>query len=482
MDQENQETNISIGDSVLHFIKGVFSLTPNVDKQRAREEIVANINFKGMPAYVLVASIIVASIGLNANSVAVVIGAMLISPLMGPIIGLGYSVAVNDWETLRKSLINFAIMVVIALITSTTYFLLVPLKSLTEQLQGRIEPTSLDVMIAFFGGFAGIAALCSKIKNANVIAGVAIATALMPPLCTAGYGLAMGSQEVGYRDYTGFAVFFNALYLFFINSIFIAISTYIFIKVTRFPLAKYQNAIQARRTNYLILGIALLTMIPSSFIFYNIIKEELFNTKLQSFLKNEVESVYENTFFNLNNPMVTQKDTIKYVTISTLTDRIPEEVVENWNKILDSKYKLHDTRLVVYQGTGYDNSALQRDGQEFVRSLYKSTGIEIQKKDSTIASLKNQVARLNSDTIPFQSISSELKSQYPEINHFGYGVFNYQDYSAGRGKNIIPTFILTWKNEPTTPEASKDRKEDIERINKYLKIRLKLDTIQYLKE
>ncbi|MGI9525873.1 MAG: DUF389 domain-containing protein [Weeksellaceae bacterium] len=481
MENEKDETP-SLGEAVIDFIKGVFELSSNVDKQRAREEILNNINFKGMPAFVLIASIIVASIGLNANSVAVVIGAMLISPLMGPIVGLGYSVAVNDWETLRKSLINFAIMVVLALITSTTYFLLVPLKSLTLQLQGRIEPTSLDVMIALFGGFAGIAALCSKIKNANVIAGVAIATALMPPLCTAGYGLAMGSQDIGYKEYTGFSAAANALYLFFINSIFIGISTYVFIKITRFPLAKYQNAQQAKRTNYLIIGIALLTMIPSSFIFYNIINEELFNQKVQAFLKNEVASVYENTFFNLNNPIITQNDSIKIVTISTLTETIPSEVINNWNKIMDKEYNLKNTRLAVYQGAGYNTTNWQKDGQELVRSLYQATGIEIQAKDSTIESLKNQVARLNSDTIPFQSIATELKGQYPEIQHFGYGVFNYKDFNKKGDKNIIPTFILTWKQNPLTAEQKKERAKDELRINEYLKARLKLDTIQYLKE
>lgn len=481
MENEKQETS-SIGESILGFLKGVFELTSNVDKQRAREEILNNINFKGMPAFVLVASIIVASVGLNANSVAVVIGAMLISPLMGPIVGLGYSVAVNDWETLRRSLINFAIMVVLALITSTTYFLLVPLKSLTLQLQGRIEPTSLDVMIALFGGFAGIAAICSKIKNANVVAGVAIATALMPPLCTAGYGLAMGSQEIGYKDYTGFSAAANALYLFFINSIFIGIATYIFIKVTRFPLAKYQNAQQAKRTNYLIVGIALLTIIPSALIFYNIVNEELFNQKIRSFLRNEVESVYENTFFNIDNPTITQNDSIKIVTISTLTEIIPKEVINNWNKTLEKKYHLPNTKLFVYQGPVYDTSNMQQNGRELVNSLYKATGVEIQKKDSTIESLKNQVARLNSDTIPFQSISAELKVQYPSIKHFGYGVINFKDYTQGGDKNIVPTFILTWKDKPTTDEQIREREQDEERINKYLKTRLKLDTVQYLRE
>lgn len=466
----------SLGTSVLDFVQEVFNLQDNVDKQRAREEILGSINFKGMASFILMASVMVASIGLNANSVAVVIGAMLISPLMGPIVGMGYSVAVNDWETLRRSLINFAIMVVIALLTSFIYFSLVPLKSLTSELRGRIEPTSLDVMIAFFGGFAGIAALSSKVRNANVIAGVAIATALMPPLCTAGYGLAMGSEKIGYKDFTGFAAGLNALYLFFINSIFIGIATYIFIKVTRFPLAKYQNAEQARRTNWMIATIAVLTMIPSGFIFYKIVKEELFNAKVQRFLKEEVETTYHNAFFDIQRPTITQNDSIRLISISTISQRIPQNTIDIWNKQLKAKYNLPHTQLIVHQGA-YDPELVEKQGEEFIESLYASTGMEIRKKDSIIESLKNQVSRLNSDTIPFASISDELKSQYPNIDHFGYAVFNYKDYNK-RGKSVMPTFILTWK----TGSSALQRRQDEERIKSYLKSRLKLDTIQFLKE
>ena len=477
---ENENNQSSLGTAALDFVKDVFNIQSNVEKQRAREEILDNINFKGMAAFILMASVMVASIGLNANSVAVVIGAMLISPLMGPIVGLGYSVAVNDWETLRKSLINFGIMVVIALLTSTIYFALVPLKSLTSELRGRIEPTSLDVMIAFFGGFAGIAALCSKVRNANVIAGVAIATALMPPLCTAGYGIAMGAEKIGYKDFTGFRAALNAMYLFFINSIFIGIATYLFIKISRFPLAKYQNAEQARRTNWMIVGIALITMIPSGFIFFKIVKEELYNAKVRRFLNEEVQTTYQNTFFDIQNPTFINNDSLKIVSISTISERIPQSVIENWNKELKTKYGLPNTQLIIHQGN-YDQGLVERQGEEFIQSLYASTGMEIRKKDSTIQALNNQIARLNSDTIPFATIAGELKDQYAQLDHFGYAVFNYKDYDK-KGKSVMPTFILTWKQQPTNPGEIIDRTQDENRIRKYLKSRLKLDTIQFLKE
>lgn len=463
--------------SPLDFIKEVFNIQENVDKQRAREEILSSINFKGMASLILVASIMVASLGLNANSVAVVIGAMLISPLMGPILGLGYSVAVNDWETLRKSLINFGIMVVIALLTSYIYFSLVPLKSLTTELRGRIEPTALDVMIAFFGGFAGIAALSSKVRNANVIAGVAIATALMPPLCTAGYGLAMGTDKIGYKDFTGFAAALNALYLFFINSIFIGIATYLFVKLSHFPLAKYQNAEQTRRTNWMIATIALITMIPSSFIFYKIVKEELFNAKVRRFLTEEVEAKYQTAFFDIQRPTIRGNDSLRLISISTISQHIPDDIIELWNRQLSEKYNVKNAKLIIQQGI-YNSETLERQGEEFIETAY---GMQIVRKDSVIESLKNQIVRLSSDSIPFASISAEIKSQYPNLSHFGYAVFNYQDYDK-KGKSVMPTFILTWKRPGNSPEAIRARIADEQRIKSYLKSRLKLDTIQILKE
>lgn len=473
---ENDNGQNNLGIEVLNFVKGVFNIQDYIDKQRAREEILDSINFKGMASFILMASVMVASIGLNANSVAVVIGAMLISPLMGPILGLGYSVAVNDWETLRRSLINFGIMVVIALLTSTIYFALVPLKTLTSELRGRIEPTSLDVMIAFFGGFAGIAALSSKVRNINVIAGVAIATALMPPLCTAGYGIAMGSEKIGYKDFTGFAAALNAMYLFFINSIFIGIATFLFIKLSRFPLAKFQNAEQATRTNWMIAGVAVLTMIPSAFIFYKIVNEELYNAKVRRFLSEEVETTYQNAFFDIDRPTFTSNDSTKFVSISTISQRIPQSVINNWNKEIKSKYNLKNTELIVHQGA-FDENIIQKKGEEFIQSLYASTGVEIQKKDSTINALKNQISRLNSDTIPFYTVSQELKSQYPNLDHFGYAIFSYKDFS-NQGKTVMPTFIITWKDKSNT----RIQRQDEERIKSYLKARLKLDTLQLLKE
>ncbi|OQY04916.1 MAG: TIGR00341 family protein, partial [Bacteroidetes bacterium 4572_117] len=196
------------------FLIEILSIKEGTDIQGTIESIKKDMVFRGITVWILIASIFIASIGLNVNSIPVVIGAMLISPLMGPILGIGLSVGTNDWDLLLRALKNFGIAIVISLITSIIYFLLTPLKEASPELIARTKPTILDVMIAIFGGMAGIVA-GSRREKTNVIPGVAIATALMPPLCTAGYGIATGQ----------FTVFFGAFYLFFINSVFIALST-----------------------------------------------------------------------------------------------------------------------------------------------------------------------------------------------------------------------------------------------------------------
>lgn len=463
-------------DKILNFLKDVFHLTDQVDKTRTREEVLTSINFKGMPVFILMASVLIASIGLNSNSVAVIIGAMLISPLMGPIIGLGYSVAVNDIDTIKSSLMNFLIMVIIALVTSYLYFLFAPLKTLNEQLIGRIEPTFLDVLIAVFGGLAGIATFSSKSKNSNVVAGVAIATALMPPLCTAGYSFSIGSAPIGYKDYSGISAGINAFYLFFINSVFIASSTFAFVKLNKFPLAKYQNAAQAKKTNLIIIGLAILTMLPSSFIFYDIVKEEFYKGKVKEFLKNEVDVMYQNGFLNINEPILSEKDGIKYITISTLTESIPDKIIEAWNKTLKIKYDLKDTELIVHQGN-LSNDLMKQKGEDILQNLYLTKQQEIQKKDSIILEQTSQIQRLNSDSIPFMSIAKELQSQYPDLHSFGYANFNKTNFHR---KDIIPTFVIEW-NDSYKQNDVEHKISDEKRIRAFLKTRLSLDTLDIIK-
>lgn len=223
--------------SIKTFMIELLDFREDTDREATIQAIKVDIPFKGATAWILVCSIFVASVGLNANSTAVVIGAMLISPLMGPILGVGLSLAINDIDTLRRSLINLAIMIVLSLLTAFLFFRFFPLSEETSELLGRVKPDIRDVLIAFFGGLALIIARTKKGTIASVIFGVAIATALMPPLCTAGYGLAKGN----------WAYFGQAMYLFTINTIFIALATFLVLKILRFPMLKYANSAKRKR-------------------------------------------------------------------------------------------------------------------------------------------------------------------------------------------------------------------------------------------
>ncbi|MDP2237763.1 MAG: TIGR00341 family protein, partial [Bacteroidales bacterium] len=242
---------ISIIRKTLHF----FNLESELENQDSvYEEIKKGINFKGTNLWILIFAIIVASVGLNMNSTAVIIGAMLISPLMGPINGMGYSIATYDYELFRQSVKNFSFAILVSLIASTAYFALSPVSTAHSELLARTSPTIYDVLIALFGGLAGIVAISSKQKG-NVIPGVAIATALMPPLCTAGYGLATAQ----------FDFFFGALYLFTINSIFIAIASVWISQLLKFPIRSIIDRGKKTKINRTITLVITIVLLPSIF-------------------------------------------------------------------------------------------------------------------------------------------------------------------------------------------------------------------------
>src|SRR6056297_73305 len=252
--------------SIKKFLWELLDIRNNTDQEATKEAILADIPFKGHTSWILVCSIFIASIGLNANSTAVVIGAMLISPLMGPILGLGMSLALNDIDTLRRSLKNFAVMVILSVLTAFLFFYFFPIKDESSELLARTAPDIRDVLIAFFGGLALVIARAKKGTIASVIFGVAIATALMPPLCTVGFGLAIGNW-----DYAR-----GAMYLFTINTIFIALATFLVIKLLRFPMVRYVNSKRRRLIARLASVVAIAVMIPAGITFWNALKESIF--------------------------------------------------------------------------------------------------------------------------------------------------------------------------------------------------------------
>jgi len=325
--------------SLKKFLTELLDFRQDTDRDSTIEAIKNDISFKGATAWILVCSIFVASIGLNANSTAVVIGAMLISPLMGPILGIGLSVAVNDIDTMKKSLINLATMIVLSLLTAFLFFYLFPLSEDTSELLGRVKPDIRDVLIAFFGGSALIIAKTKKGTVASVIFGVAIATALMPPLCTAGYGLAKGNWPY----------FFGAMYLFVINTIFIALATFIVVKALRFPMLKYANSKKRKRIAQIASVLAIVVMFPAVWTFINVLKESKFYADARSYVDNELSGLPQFEFIK-KNTTYEYNGGDSYVAFNTFgLDEIPESTI-NLLKSRRSAYPaLANTRVIFNQ-------------------------------------------------------------------------------------------------------------------------------------
>jgi len=259
-------------------IKNIFDLDTDSSKISTIEQINKDVHLRGPNIVYLICSAILTSVGLDINSPAVIIGAMLISPLMSPILGIGLSVGIQDKESFFTSLRVFSISVLVSLLVSTLYFILSPLGNTTSEILARIKPTALDIIIAFFGGMAGIVAI-TRSKMAAVIPGVAIATALMPPICTAGYGLASAQFEY----------FFGAIYLFFINTVFISFSSYLIVRYLKFPFKEYLDSKRLLRTKIIISVFVTLVAIPSFIIFYSVIKDVKANKNIEKFVKEQIQ-------------------------------------------------------------------------------------------------------------------------------------------------------------------------------------------------
>src|SRR5574344_823841 len=265
-------------ERILSRIKAHFVIMQDMeDEQEIVAQITSGVSFRGANLWILIFAIFIASLGLNVNSTAVIIGAMLISPLMGPITGMGLAVGINDFKLLKRSAKNFGIATLISVLTATVYFFITPLGDAQSELLARTAPTLYDVMIALCGGAAGITALCTKGKG-NVIPGVAIATALMPPLCTAGFGLASGN----------ILYFLGAFYLFFINTVFITISTYVGVRLMHFPKKQFLKGENEKRARRIVWGLVVVTMIPAAIMTFGIVRRGISDSNVRNFLKNEL--------------------------------------------------------------------------------------------------------------------------------------------------------------------------------------------------
>lgn len=439
------------------FLSRLLDIREDTDRESTVEAVKKDISFKGHNAWILIFSIFVASIGLNVSSTAVVIGAMLISPLMGPIVGVGMSVAINDVDTLKRSFVNLGIMVGLSVLTASIYFFISPVKEETPELVARTYPTILDVLVAIFGGLALIVAKTKKGTIASVILGVAIATALMPPLCTVGYGLANAKWEYA----------LGALYLFSINAVFIALSTFVVAKLLGFPLVKYANSRRRRRTAQIASTVAVIVMIPSVILFVNLLRKQVFESKAREFLAETVR------FTGAETLKATSDYTQKTIDVYLIGNSVPSGTIETWQERLGEIEALKESRLIVHQGADQTQdinrlSTELRSG--ILEDLYVKNQEAMENKDKRIQLLESELSKYRGDIFSFSDLSREAKINYENIEEIGYSnliTTNFQKLDT------IPTFTVTWNSKLKRSELSKEQ----EKFEKWMKVRLNLDTL-----
>ena len=369
------------------------------DEQETIDSIKKGVEFKGTNLWVLIFATFIASLGLNTNSTAVIIGAMLISPLMGPIMGFGLGLGISDFELIKRSFRNFAIATVFSVITSSIYFLISPISEAQSELLARTQPTLYDVLIAFFGGLAGIVASSTKSKG-NVIPGVAIATALMPPLCTAGFALATGNLYY----------FFGAFYLFFINSVFISLATYLVVRVLKYPKKVFLDKDHEKRVTRYVGIIVIFTIVPSLFLSYCLVKTTYFNQQVLNYVNTEL--AFPNT--QILSKTITNTSDKKEIKVVLIGDNVSDSTIESARNRLPN-YGLKDVSLVVQQGFSEQETDINKLKSLLMQDLYKNSEQVLRTQAMQIDSLQRELKSYHDDRLLAEQIKPEVKVLFPFV-------------------------------------------------------------------
>lgn len=437
---------------VWRIAKRFFNALPDkTDETAIVEQISDGVTFRGANLWVLIFAIFIACLGLNLNSTAVIIGAMLISPLMGPIIGMGLAVGRADLELLKRSLTNYGVSTVISVLTAALYFQLTPLTEAQSELLARTSPTLYDVLIALFGGAAGILAISTGGKG-NVIPGVAIATALMPPLCTAGYGLAMGEWPF----------FFGACYLFFINTVFIALATYLGVRLLQFKPKQFVDKARLAVVNRYIAVIVVVTMLPAVYMTTQIIRQSVFENHVKQFVKQE-----------LNHPgtriLSEQADReTKTLDVVALGAALPNEMIEAARQRL-ADYQLADYQLNVIQGAQSDSLLLARNNAGTQQSLSGQDQQHLVLQTERVAQLERETADYRRLDALAREIGGEVKAVCPKVESIGLSKITETPVDSG----AVHSYVLAVANS-RTPLPATDR----DRLAQWLKVRTQADSLR----
>jgi uncharacterized hydrophobic protein (TIGR00271 family) len=410
------------------------------DQKKVLENIIANISFRGSNLWILACAIVIASVGLNVNSTAVIIGAMLISPLMGPIVGAGFGLGMYDFDLVKKSIKNLAIATIVSLTVSTLYFYISPFKEVQSELLARTSPNIYDILIAFFGGLVGVIAV-TRVEKGNPIPGVAIATALMPPLCTAGYGLATGN----------YLFFGGALYLYTINCVFICIATFVIVKFLKYPIAKQIDLKHQKQVKQGITALLLIMIVPSIYFAYRLFDEKKYVQRTQKFIETEFPQkdytlIYKKTDYNANP---------KTIELAFLAKKFNPLEIKSLNQKL-KEYNLLNTQLLIKQDTfDLKNDILNTIGN------YKKTGDD---KDELIQSLQKKITDFQVNNI---KVSNEAIILFPEIKPIALTQYTSKD-------KTIP--VLLYKSKTDLNLDSKKK------LVVWLKQRLEKDSVEVYRQ
>ena len=426
----------------------ITSLSENIDTASAEKNIRSSIYFKGPNVWILFFSIIIASVGLNVNSIPVIIGAMLISPLLGPVFGIGLGLGINDMGLLKSSLKNILVMMAISIAASLLYFLITPLNlSNPTELLARTNPTIYDVLIAFFGGFAGIFELCRKEKG-TVFSGVAIATALMPPLCTAGFGLAKGNL----------VYFIGALYLFTINCIFIILATYMTVKYMKFEQFEYKDKQTGKRARRLITVVTVIVIVPSIWSAILMIRENTFNENAAAFI-NANKNLYTGYIMDYKTEHRKGSRIEVYFTGEPLSASEKNNFIES-----AKEFGLKPEQIIIKEHALVEGT----NEAEILKGIYERTDSEITKRENEIRKLEEKLKSMHESDIPYEQITKEAVNQYPELKSL-FVARGSEVSSAGYSRKD-GIMVCAYTSRPFTVEEKT-------RFADWLKIRLNTDNI-----
>ena len=415
----------------------------NLDRgEENREKVLLNvkksISFIGSNLWILACAILIASVGLNVNSTAVIIGAMLISPLMGPIVGAGFALGIYDFNLLRRSLSNLLLSTIVGLVVSTLYFWLTPFKEAQSEILARTAPNIYDVLIAFFGGLVGVIAI-TRVEKGNPIPGVAIATALMPPLCTAGFALANGKWDF----------FAGAMYLYAINCTFIGIATYLIVKLLKYPPVKIVDKKEANTVKWGIWLIIMATTIPSIFLAFKLFKEQDYRFAIDRFIRSNFEDkgytiIYQRT--NLNSKPRTLE-------LAFLTHKFTQPEIDTLN--INLKKNLPNTQLIIRQDSAFLAGSSIKDAAENEAA------------DKSKIALQELTKELKEKELQSAGIFNEARAIFPELTSLAV---SNQDFV--KVDTVVTQPIVIYQSEKDLP---KDQKE---RFNAWLKVKLKKDSVE----